>query len=234
MLQNPAPIADALVRTLRTAALLLLICAPNSGCINAGVMFGKVFFGNPMVKSAFEARTGVSLLEEDRKVAVVCTAPSSVVAEFDSLQFDLQEEVTRRMRLREINVASDDEVIGALNDAGGRFSKDTLAAALPDVDYIIHIDIEKFTHTEDGNSSLYRGRSNGIVYAYEVDHGPDAGGSPRALQVFYQEFTTEYPKAAPANAETMSVRVFRQKCVDQLADIVGRTFYDVETSELFN
>src|SRR6186713_3114827 len=71
MLQNPAPIADALIRSLRTAALLLLICAPNSGCINAGVMFGKVFFGNPMVKSAFEARTGVSLLEEDRKGAVV-------------------------------------------------------------------------------------------------------------------------------------------------------------------
>jgi len=234
MPQNPAPFADALVRTLRTAALLLLICAPNSGCINAGVMFGKVFFGNPMVKSAFEARTGVSLLKDNRKVAVVCTAPSSVVAEFDSLQFNLQEEVTRRMRLRKINVASDDEVISALNDAGGRFSKDALAAALPDVDYIIHIDIENFTHTEDGNPSLLRGRSNGIVYAYEVQHGPDAGGSPRALQVFYQEFTTEYPKAAPANAERMSVRVFRQKCVDQLADIVGRTFYDVETSELFN
>ena len=226
--------ADALLRRVRTVAMLLLICAPNCGCINAGVMFGKVLFGNPMVKSAFEARTGVSLVEDKRKVAVVCTAPSSVVAEFDSLQYDLQEEVTRRMRLREINVASDDEVIGALNDAGGHFSKDALAAALPDVDYIVHVDIEKFTHTEDGNPNLYRGRSNGIIYAYEVDHGPDSGGSPRALQVFYQEFTSEYPKAAPTSADSISARVFRQKCVDQLADIVGRTFYDVESSELFN
>lgn len=234
MPRNTSHAADALLRLLRVLAVLLLICAPSSGCINAGVMFGKVFFGNPMVKSAFEQRTGISLTEEDLKVAVVCTAPSSVVAEFDSLQYDLQEEVTRRMRLRELNVATDDEVISALNKAGGRFSKDSLAATLTDVDYIIHIDIEKFTHTEDGNPNLYRGRSNGIIYAYEVDHGPDAGGSPRALQVFYQEFTTEYPKAAPASAETMSVRVFRQKCVDQLADIVGRTFYDVETSEIFN
>jgi hypothetical protein len=226
--------AAALVRTLRLAVVLLLVCAPSSGCINAGVMFGKVLFGDPQVKSAFEQRTGISLLEEDRKVAVVCTAPSSVTAEFDSLQYDLQEEVTRRMRIRKLNVASDDDVITALNSSGGRFNKDGLAAALDDVDYIIHIDIAQFSHTEDGNPNLYRGRSNGIVYAYEVDRGPDAGGSPRALQVFYQEFTTEYPKSQPILADNMAARVFRQRCVDQLADVVGQTFYDVDTSELFN
>jgi hypothetical protein len=216
------------------AVAMVLACAPASGCINAGVMFGKVFFGDPQVKSEFEQRTGVSLLKNKLKVAVVCTAPASVLSEFDTLQYDVQEEVTRRMRIRELEVATDDDVISALNNAGGQFDKDALAVALDDVDYIIHVDIESFTHTEDGNAKLYRGRSNGIIYAYEVDRGREAGGSPRALQVFYREFTTEYPKSQPIEADKMAARVFKQRCVDQLADVVGRTFYDVPTSEMFN
>lgn len=233
MPRNRSRAALSLVRTL-PVCLALCCCASASGCINAGVMFGKVLFGDPKVKSAFEQRTGISLHEENRKVAVICTAPASVTSEFDTLAYDLQEEVSRRMRLRKLNVASDDDVIAALNSTNGRFDKDTLAAALDDVDYIIHIDVEQFTHTEDGNSKLYRGRSNGIVYAYEVDRGPDAGGKPRALQVFYQEFTTEYPKSQPFTSEQIAARVFRQRCVDNMADVVGRTFYDVDTSELFN
>lgn len=220
-------------RRLSFAAVLLLSCVASSGCINSGVMFGKMFWGDPQIKSEFEQRTGISLLKDERKVAVICTAPSFVTDEFDSLQYDVQEEVTRRMRIRKLLVASDDDVISALNGTGGRFDQDALAAALDDVDYIIHVDIESFTHTEDGATKLYRGRSNGIIYAYEVDRGPDAVGGPRARKVFYQEFKTEYPKSQqPIPAEQIAVRVFKQRCVDQLADVIGRTFYDVTTFEM--
>jgi hypothetical protein len=215
------------------AAALVLSCASLCGCINSSVMFGKVLFGDPQVKSEFEQRTGISLLKSEMKVAVICTAPASVVAEFDGLQYDVQEEVTRRMRIRKLDVASDNDVIGAMNNTGGQFDQDAVAAALDDVDYIIHVDIENFTHTEDNNPKLYRGRSNGIIYAYEVDRGPDAVGGPKARKVFYQEFTTEYPKSQPIEAEKMAARVFKQRCVDQLADVVGRTFYDVTTTEMF-
>jgi hypothetical protein len=220
-------------RRLRFAVVLLLSCISLCGCINTSVMFGKALFGDPQVKSEFEQRTGISLVKDERKIAVICTAPSFVTAEFDGLQYDVQEEVTRRMRIRKLNVASDDDVISAMNGTGGRFDQDALAAALDDVDYIIHVDIESFTHTEDGTAKLYRGRSNGIIYAYEVDRGPDAIGGPRARKVFYQEFKTEYPKTQqPIPAEQMAARVFKQRCVDQLADVVGRTFYDVATSEM--
>jgi len=221
-------------RRLTIAVMLLLTCAPLSGCFKASVMFGKVLFGDPQVKSDFEQRTGISLLKNELKVAVICTAPASVVSDFDGLQYEVQEEVTRRMRIRKLNVASDDDVHSALNGSNGKFNKDALAAALDDVNYIIHVDVESFSHTEDGNAKLYRGRSNGIIYAYEVDRGPDAVGGPVARKVFYQEFTTEYPKAQPIPADQIAARVFQQRCVDQLADIVGRTFYDVTTTEIFN
>lgn len=227
--------------TLRTTAAswwmlgcVAALVAPLCGCVNVGVMAGKVLFGDPKITSTFEQRTGISLLKSGKKVAVVCTAPSSVTAEFDSLQLDVQQEVVRRMRIRKLNVARADDVINAMNSSGGRFDRDAVAFALPDVDYIIHIDIERFTHTEEGSPQLYRGRANGIIYAYEVDRGPETSARPRVLQVFYQEFTSEYPPSQPVPADQISARVFRQRCVDQLADVVGRTFYDVNTSEMFN
>jgi hypothetical protein len=221
------------VRRLSVAALVLVACASLSGCINSAVMIGKVFGGDPQVKSEFEQRTGISMVKEKSKVAVVCTAPSIVTTEFDTLASDLQEEVTRRMRIRKMDVASDDDVISAMNSTMGRFDQDALASALDDVDYIIHVEVESFSHTDDGTAKLYRGRASGIVYAYEVDRGPDAIGGPRARKVFYQEFKTEYPKSQqPIPAEQMSARVFKQRCVDQLADVIGRTFYDVTTFEM--
>lgn len=216
----------------RMFVLLLLLCVGNSGCIRAGALIGKVLMGDPTIKASFELQRGINLQKGQQKVAVVCSAPASVTAEFDSLAYDVQEEVTRRMRIHKLNVASDDDVISALNRTSGKFDKDAMAAALEDVDFIIHIDIEQFTHTEDGNPELYHGRANGIVHAYEVERDPESGGGPHALQMFFQEFTTEYPKNQPVSADQMAARVFRQKCVDQLADVVGRMFYDVATTDI--
>lgn len=212
---------------------LLLLVVMQSGCINIGVMMGKVFFGDPLMTSAFEQRTGVSLEKTQKKVAVVCTAPASITGTFDTLQHDLQDEVARKLKVRELNVAPSDEVINALESAGGRFDKDAFAFALADVNYIVHIDVERCTHTEDASPDLYRGRANGIIYAYEVDRAVERSASPRVLQVFYQEFNTEYPGAQPVMADQMSTRVFQKKFVDSMAAAIARTFYDIRASESF-
>jgi hypothetical protein len=219
---------------IRLTLLLLWVGMLGSGCVNMGVMAGKMLFGNPKATSAFEQRTGISLRKQKRKVAVICTAPTAILSEFDGLGFDVQEEVARRMRLKEISVASDDDVTDALNRAHGRFDKDVLAGALDDVEFIIHVDVEQFTATEDGNPGLYRGRASGVIYAYEVTRDLEKTARPRTDKVFFQEFNTTYPAAQPIAAENMSARVFHQKCVDQLAELVGRTFYDVDATDLFN
>lgn len=214
--------------------LIVLLCALSNGCINVGVMVGKVLLGNPTQTSAFELQRGISLQEEDVEVAVICTAPTSVLSDFDGIEFDMQDEVARRMRLRNINVASDYEVSNAMNRTNGRFDEDRLAAALDGVDYIIHVEVGQFSHTEDGNPDLYRCRCNGMIYAYEVTRDPEKTARPRADKVFYQDFDTVYPTTQPITADRTSVRAFHQKCVDHLADLVGRTFYDVETAELIH
>ena len=43
---------------------------------------------------------------------------------------------------------------------------------------------------------------------------------------------TDYDTGQPVPADQMAARVFRQKCVDQLSDVVGRMFYDVATTDI--
>lgn len=219
---------------IRLSLLATLLCALSSGCINVGVMLGKVILGNPTQTSAFELQYGVSLEKEDHTVAVVCTAPPSAVSEFDGMELDVQDEVTRRMRMRDIEIASGREVGRAMNRTYGRFDENALAAALDDVDFIIHVDIEQFTHNEDGNPELYRCHCRGVIYAYKVTRDPEETDHTRIDRVFFQEINTIYPTTQPITADMMSKRVFHQKCVDHVADVIGRAFYDVETVELFN
>jgi hypothetical protein len=225
---------NAAARRPVVACLAAAMLLAQGGCVNIGVMFGKVMFGDPKQTSVFEQRTGISLLKTQKKLAVICTAPTSISSEFDSIQHDVQEEVTRRLRIRKLNVARIDDVSSALYSSGGRFNQDAMARALPDVDYLVHIDVERFTHKEDGSPDLYRGRCNGIVYVYEIERAAESAERPRPLKVFFQEFNLEYPASQPVSVEQTPIRVFRQRCVDQLADTIGRTFYDVNTSELFN
>ena len=159
---------------------LLLAVSLQSGCINIGVMMGKVFFGDPLMTSVFEQRTGISLEKSQQKVAVVCTAPASINSSFDTLQHDLQDEVTRKLKTRNLNVARPDEVINALESTGGRFEKDPFACSLADVKYIVHIEVEQCTHTEPASPDMYRGRANGIVYVYEVDRSAEHCGTRAA------------------------------------------------------
>jgi len=137
------------------------------------------------------------------------------------------------MVVRKLNVARADDVINALESSGGEFDRDALAATLPDVDYIVHIDVERCTQTEDASPDMYRGRANGLIFVYEVDRSSESSASPRVLQVFYQEFHTEYPSAQPIMADQMSARMFQSQFVDDLAITLSRTFYDIYASESF-
>lgn len=212
-------------------AVALACAASQAGCINVGVMTGRILFGDPKRTSVFEQRTGVSLEESQKKIAVVCTAPASLSNSFDTLQHDLQEEVTRRLLTRKLNAVRADDVVNALESTGGQFDRDAVAAALPDVDYIVHIDVERCTLTEDASPDMYRGRANGLMFVYEVDRSAEASAAPRVLQVFYQEFNTQYPPAQPVMSDQMSARMFQSKFVDEFAVQLSRTFYDIHASE---
>jgi hypothetical protein len=196
-------------------------------------MAGRVLFGDTMVMSAFEQRTGVSLCQGDQQVAFVCTAPPSARPEFGAFQVELQDEVLLQFKMSGVRVHPASEVAAALGDTGGAFDRDALARLLPGVHYIIHLDVERFSHTEPASPNLLRGRAAGIVYAYEVHRADSDASRPRVLQVFFQEFDAEYPSSHPVSTDQTSQRVFHRRFLEHLAKAVSRIFCDVPTQEAY-
>jgi len=211
-------------------AMALLACS-QSGCVNAMVMAGKVFFGDSQIISAFEQRTGVSLCDGDRNVVFVCTAPGSASKEFDSFAMDLQDEVRLQLKMHGVTVIQSPQLHEVLSASGGGFDREAIARAVPDADYILHANIEQFSGTEDASPDLLRGRADGTIYAYEVFHSSSDAGNPRVLQAFYKQLHSDYPTSHPVSADQVSSRVFYRQFVEHLGQTIGRNFYDVPMTD---
>lgn len=219
---------------IRFRPILLAGCAAllfQAGCINVMAITGKVLFGDPVVTSTFEQQTEVCLAE-GHTVGLVCTAPASLTSEFDALHLDVQQSVIRRMRLHGLDVVDSNLMISALDSSGGRFSEQALADGVPGMDYLLHVELARFTTHEESSPALYRGRAHGTVVGYQVHRG-GAAGAATPIPVFQQDFTVEYPSSYPISADQMSQSTFVRRCIDEISDVVGVMFYDVPTSELF-
>lgn len=209
---------------------LCLFVLTHSGCINSLVMASKVMLGDPKQPSRFESITGTDLSEEEGGILVYCSAPGFVADEYDTLTIDMQDQLTRRMKRRGMNVLSSDRVADVLDDYGGTFDPQRLAMQLDDVSYVFHIQFDAFTYLENNSPNLYRGHASGTVLGYEV-RGDDT--SRHAVQVYDQPFQTAYPTTHPVSAEQTQKTVFVNNFIDRLADELGQTFYDIHRSELF-
>lgn len=210
--------------------LIVLALAPVCGCKSFAVV-GKMLVGDPTVESPFKKFTGKSL-EKGAKVALVCTAPDSVLSEYDSVAIDVQDELERLMRRRGINMIAGDEVTTVLNREGGHFSAQLIAEKL-EADYVLHIDIEFFGHTVPNSKNLYHGLAGGNAYGYEIIRDKDSTLGAHAVKVFEREFQSKYPGPHPIPADRTPERVFRNRFIDALSAELGRMFYDFRTQEAF-
>lgn len=219
-------------RLLRPALLLMiaLVLAPVCGCQSWAVV-GKMLVGDPKVDAPFKKLTGQSL-EDDVKVALVCTAPDSVLSEYDSVAIDVQDELERLMSRRGIEMIDSDDVTSVLNREGGLFNAQLIAEKL-EADYVLHIDIEYFDHRVPNSKHLYHGLAGGNVYGYEIARDGNSTIGVHARKVFEREFRSEYPGAHPIPADRTPERVFRNRFIDSLSAELGRMFYDFRTQEAF-
>lgn len=208
----------------------LMLC-PLSGCQSWAVV-GKMLVGDPTVDAPFKKLTGQSLEEDDVKVALVCTAPDSVLSEYDSVAIDVQDELERLMSRRGIAMVDSDEVTTVLNREGGHFNAQLIAEKL-EADYVLHIDIEYFDHRVPNSKNLYHGLAGGNAYGYKVSRDENSTLGVHALKVFEREFRSEYPGAHPIPADRTPERVFRNRFIDSLSADLGRMFYDFRTQEAF-
>ena len=210
-----------------TAGLFLtavLTCLP--GC-SLFVMAGKMLFGDPKIKNALDLSSGVNLAKSGKKVLVLCSVPHSIQFDSPSLDVDILNGVTRRLKTRGIKVVSPDDVATWLDDNGEWDDPAEVADELGAY-YVIQIDLTRLSYNEDGAPNLFRGQAVGDLHGYEIR---EIDGTPRALEIYTQEFTSVYPRSHPVSADQKSAALFRKEYLDRLCHQLALRFYDHRFSE---
>lgn len=210
-------------------ASVLMLLGTVTGC-SLGVMAGKAIFGEPKISSEFRTRTGVDLTKGEKSLLVVVTTPSSVEGDMPSLDLDLIEAITRRMKLHGVKVTDPDRVAKWIDQNGGRFDHPRELTEHFDADFIAVIDLESFSCHDENSPSLYHGNASGEMKVFEVR---DVAGSKDALQVFAATFRTQYPPHGPVPIEQHSPKMFQKKFLDNLSDRLGSRFYDYRMGDDF-
>ena len=214
------------------AAVLWLVAALApvlSGC-SLFVMAGKMILGDPKITSAFKQQTRVDLAKEQKRVLVVCTTPAALTAEAASVRYELLDLLTRRLKRAGIVLIDSNRVASWMDRNGGFFDHPSELSADFETDYIVHVDVERFTTREDNSPNLFRGTMSGSVLAYAVTS--DGSGSKSVHRVFSGMFNSNYPQHSPiAAADVSSERAFVRQCVDRLSTQIAQMFYDHPASE---
>jgi hypothetical protein len=218
------------IRSALAPALVCAVLASLSGCINVGSILGKTLFGDPYQPSLFRQQTGVNLEQEEAEVALICTTSMEVSRDFDSLHFDLQDELYRNLRRREIPVSDINAINDALGANGGTFDPDRVSAAVPDARFLFHIAIERVSIDVPDSTNLRQGQAHGTIRAYEV-RTDTVTNTKRAVQVFEHPLQVEYPDH-PVPVEHLSEKLFLQQFIDKVTLQVGQVFYDVDIYDL--
>lgn len=202
--------------------LLLLLAIAISGC-SLGVMAGKMLTGEPMQPAQFKAMTGVDLTKGKHKIVIICSTPTAVDDSLSSLNLDLIDGITRRMKVNQVDVVNPDKVARWIDDNGGVITDPSEMANAFDADYVAWIDLYSFTLREDNSPKLLRGRTTGFIRVYEVQ---ELGDSKTALTAFNTEFSSTFPHHKPISELSRSELTFQKEFIDQICNELAEKFYD--------
>ncbi len=211
--------------------LCLALCISGLAGCSLFVIAGKVFFGDPTRTSAFHEGTGVDLTESEKKVVVLCSAPSMIedCGEL-SVNYEIVESVSRRLKREGVKLIDSNEVRTWMDDNGGRLNDPRDLAEDFDVDYILYISLARVNFREPNSPSLYRGSASGDVFAYKVTKKDS--GHTEVHEVFSKGFNSTYPEFHPISAQQLdSLRIFQKKFLDRVSGQLSQLFYDHKVSE---
>ena len=168
--------------------------------------------GRQNVPGRYQGAVGIpqathdDLAKLNRKVVVLCTAPDTIRTGYPSVDFDVLDGVVHRLKIHGIQkVVPPDAVSGWLDDHGGHCDNFQEFAEHFKAEYVIHIEVMRFTCEEENSPNLLRGQSEGHVRAYHLD-GTDS--SKRLLEVMNSDFVSTYPPGNPISTDKKSVTTF--------------------------
>jgi hypothetical protein len=193
-----------------------------SGC-SLGVMAGKMLRGEPLVTSQFKSMTGTDLTKGEHKLVVICSTPASVDGDLSSLNIDLIDGITRRMKIQGVKVIDPDEVAKWIDDNGGVITDPSEMAKAFKADYVAWIEVYTFSLKEENSPKLLRGRTSGFIRVYQVE---EVSGERMALSAFNTEFNTTFPEHKPVSETGRSALTFQKEFTDRICDELAEKFYD--------
>lgn len=209
-------------RVIAALCAALVILSGTSGC-SLGIMAGRMIFGDPKHASEFRSRTGIDLTKEEKKLLVVVRTPQSIEGESPSLDLDLIDAVSRRLKVQGVQVVNPDDVAKWIDKNGGRFDHPSELAREFQTDFIAVIDVDTFSLQDEGSLNLYHGTASGQMQVFEVKK---IAGTKEAQQIFAGNFRNQYPPHGPVSADSLSMKMFEKRFIDHLSDRLGSRFYD--------
>lgn len=155
-------------RNLPWIAVMACLCVVQlSGC-GPMVMLGKMLQGDPLVDDEFKKWYGKSLAKSDLQVVILCSTPESIKSEYASLDIDLLSEISRKLATHDISIVKPHKVATWIDDHGtDDLDLKELGNDL-DADIIIQVKLDQFEFREENSPNLFRGRTNGVVTAFEM------------------------------------------------------------------
>jgi hypothetical protein len=203
-----------------------LLCL--SGC-SLVVMGGKMLLGDMKQDSQFHQATHIDLAKTDSKVLVLCSSNESIRADYAAVEFDILEGLIHRLKAHGITkIVSPNAIAGWIDEHGGRFDDLQPIADKFKAEYVIYIEISKFTCQEENSPNLLRGQAEGRVKAYKLD---GTGSEKRLVEVMSSDFNSKHPQGNPISIDKKSAKNFQQEFVDKVSLQLSLIFYDHPRSE---
>lgn len=192
-------------------------------------MAGKAVFGDPKVPSQLEAATGKDICDGEDAVLIICSAPHRLLANFQSLQIDIVDRVSRNLESHNVQVIPSGDVAAWYDDHGEWGDYSDLASEF-DARYVLHIEIREFDYRVPESENLMQGKAEGRIRVHEVYEEGKQTPIP-VTQVFDRDFSLKFPTSYPVPREKRSEDMFLQGFLDRLSLHISQYLYDYRASE---
>lgn len=207
------------------ALCVLALTAPHAGC-NMFILAGYLLGGPPSIEPDFDIKTGKSLSAKKRKVLVLCFAPTEVKWDFEAVDRELATHVSHRLNQNHIKVI-DPQHVHAWLDQNADWDKPEEIGSDLEADYVIFIELSKYTLYEENSSNLYRGTADVIVTVYEMDQDAKKNGEKGEGNVIYsKEVMSRFPDLQPVSTSDQTYYNFQRLYMSRLSDQIGQLFYE--------
>lgn len=152
--------------------MAMICCLIHLGGCAPMVMLGKMLQGDPLVDDEFKKWNGKSLAKSGKQVAILVSTPESIKSEYASLDIDLLSEISRKLATQQIAVVKPHKVATWIDDHGWEDMDLKELGTDIDADYVIQVKLDHFDYREENSPNLFRGRTNGVITAYELIRAP--------------------------------------------------------------